>query len=78
MFGNEILEACEFGSLNEAKEILGLMMRHWNIIAGALLKGDGYVPLLMQDENGVAHGGVAGEFLVAQRLTSHGESSPTS
>ena len=26
-------EACEFGSLDEANEILGLMMRHWNNIA---------------------------------------------
>lgn len=39
VFGGEMSEACEFGSLNEAKEILGLMMRHWNTIAGALLKG---------------------------------------
>ena len=56
VFGGEMSEACEFGSLNEAKEILGLMMRHWNTIAGTLFKGDVYVPLLMQDENGVAHG----------------------
>jgi len=25
-------DACEFGSLDEANEILGLMMRHWNTI----------------------------------------------
>jgi uncharacterized protein len=56
VFGGEMSEACEFGSLDEAKEILGLMMRHWNTIAGTLLKGDVYVPLLIQDENGVAHG----------------------
>ena len=56
VFGGEMSDACEFGSLDEAKEILGLMMRHWNTIAGTLLKGDVYVPLLIQDENGVAHG----------------------
>ena len=33
-------------SLDEANEILGLMMRHWNTIAGTLLKGEVYVPLL--------------------------------
>ena len=31
-------------------------MRRWITIAGTLLKGEVYVPLLVQDENGVAHG----------------------
>ena len=56
VFGGEMSEACEFGSLDEANEILGLVMRHWNIIASTLYRGDVYVPLLLQDENGVAHG----------------------
>jgi uncharacterized protein len=56
VFGGEMSETCEFSSLDEAKEILGLMMRQWNTIAGTLLKGEVYVPLLKQDENGVAHG----------------------
>jgi hypothetical protein len=38
VFGGEMSDACEFGSLDEAREILGLMMRHWNTIAGTLLK----------------------------------------
>jgi hypothetical protein len=29
VFGGEMSEACEFGSLDEANEILGLMMRQW-------------------------------------------------
>ncbi len=45
-----------FSSLDEAKEILGLLTRHWNTIAGTLLKAEPYVPLLLEDENGVAHG----------------------
>ena len=32
------------------------MMRHWNTIAATLFKGEVYVPLLFEDENGVAHG----------------------
>jgi hypothetical protein len=32
------------------------MMRHWNTIAAALQKGEVYVPILLQDENGMAHG----------------------
>ena len=46
----------EFSTLEETKEILGLLMRHWNTIAGTLLKGEVYVPLLLQDNDGVAHG----------------------
>lgn len=56
VFGGEMLEACEFGSLDEAKDILGLMTRHWNTIAGALFNGEVYVPLLIQDENRGAKG----------------------
>src|SRR5437016_5925087 len=56
VFGGEISETCEFGSLAEANEILGLMMRHWNTIAATLHKDEVYVPLLLEDENGLAHG----------------------
>src|SRR5690349_6669137 len=33
VFGGEMSEACEFGRLDEANKILGLMMRHCNTIA---------------------------------------------
>lgn len=56
VFGGEMSDTDEFDSLDEANEILGLLMRHWNTIAGTLLKGDVYVPLLIQDDNGVAKG----------------------
>lgn len=56
VFGGEMSETCEFSSLDEAREVLGLMMRHWNTIAGTLLKDEVYVPLLLEDENGMAHG----------------------
>ena len=52
VFGGEMSDTCEFGSLDEANEILGLMMRHWNTIAGTLFKGEVYVPLLLEDEVG--------------------------
>jgi uncharacterized protein len=42
-------EACEFGSLDEANEILGLMMRHWNTIASTLYRDEVYVPFLLLD-----------------------------
>jgi len=54
VFGGEMSDACEFANLDEAKEILGLLTRHWNTIAGALLKGEGYLPLLLKDDKGIA------------------------
>lgn len=45
-----------FETPDEANEILGLLMRHWNSIAEALSKGDVHVPLLLEDENGVGRG----------------------
>jgi uncharacterized protein len=56
VFGGEMSDACGFSSLNEANEVLGLMMRHWNTIASTLYKGEAYVPLLLKDEHGVTHG----------------------
>jgi uncharacterized protein len=56
VFGGEMSDACEFSSLYQANEILGLMMRHWNTIAGTLFKGEVYVPLLLEDEVGTAQG----------------------
>src|ERR1019366_6914578 len=58
VFGGEMSDTCEFTSLDEANEILGLMMRHWNDIAGTLFKGEVYVPLLLEDDGGTVHGDV--------------------
>ncbi len=56
VFGGEMSDACEFCSLEEANEVLGLMMRLWNTIAATLFKDEVYVPFLLEDEHGVAHG----------------------
>ena len=56
VFGGEMSDACEFGSLDEANEILGLMMRHWNKIASTLHKAEIHVPLICEDEKGELHG----------------------
>lgn len=53
VFGGKM---CAFETPDEANEILELLMRHWNSIAEPLSKGDVHVPLLLEDENGVAHG----------------------
>ena len=56
VFGGEMDEACEFNDVEEANEILGLLMRHWNTIADKLYKGQVYVPLLGEDESGAVQG----------------------
>ena len=56
VFGGAVSEVCEFSSAEETNEIFGLLVRHWNTIAGALFNREVYVPLVLKDENGVAHG----------------------
>jgi len=56
IFGGSIEETCEFENLDEANAILSLMMRHWNTIAATLHKDEVYVPLSLEDENGLAYG----------------------
>jgi len=56
VFGGETSDSHEFDSLEEANEILALMMRHWNTIAATLSKDEVYLPILLEDEDGVAYG----------------------
>jgi uncharacterized protein len=56
VFGGEISHTCEFASLDDANKFFGLIMRHWNDIAGTLFSGKVYVPLLIEDEDGIARG----------------------
>ena len=56
IFGGEMSEVVEFSGLDEAKEILGLMMRHWNNIAGTLPKDEVYVPLIWRTRKAWLHG----------------------
>lgn len=53
-------EDFSFDSDAQARNILGLLMHHWNTIAGELLRTlsepNIYMPVLLQDEAGVAHG----------------------
>ncbi|MDR3542502.1 MAG: UPF0149 family protein [Desulfosporosinus sp.] len=53
-------EDFSFSSTEEAAEIMGLLMRHWNTISTALLKtlseDDLYLPVLVEDENSIANG----------------------
>lgn len=56
VFGGEMWDTCEFAGFDEANDILGLIMRHWNGIAATLHKGDVHMPILLEDDNGVCQG----------------------
>jgi len=49
-----------FDNANQATDILGLLMRHWGTISSALFRTlkqpDVYMPVLLEDDEGVAHG----------------------
>lgn len=36
------------------QEFLGLIMRHWNSVAGTLYSRDPFLPFLLEDDAGVA------------------------
>ena len=44
-----------FGAQSVLQDFLSLIMRHWNIIADTLHSGDVFLPLLLEDENGISH-----------------------
>jgi uncharacterized protein len=56
VFGGDMSDTCEFAGLDEANDILGLILRHWNGIAATLHKGDVHLPILLEDDNGVCQG----------------------
>jgi len=49
-------EAAPFENIDEANEILGLIMRHWNGIAATLREGGVHLPILLEDDGGAPHG----------------------
>ena len=44
-----------FGAQSVLQDFLSLIMRHWNVIADTLHSGDVFLPLLLEDENGISH-----------------------
>lgn len=56
VFGGEMTLGSGVSTAEEAQELLNLLTRHWNNIAGTLLRGEVYVPLIIEDENGIPMG----------------------
>jgi uncharacterized protein len=54
IWGDNIVLEDTFNAKPLLREFLALIMRHWNVIADTLHSGDIYLPLLLEDENGIA------------------------
>ncbi len=56
VFGGTLEETAEFDSMEQVNANLGLLSKHWNTIAGTLYRDEVYLPLLLENDKGVAEG----------------------
>jgi uncharacterized protein len=56
IWGEELSEQEGLSSLEHVGELVGLLTRHWNVIARCFSSGEIFVPLLLKDERGIAGG----------------------
>jgi uncharacterized protein len=54
--GDDMVLEGSFGAQSVLQDFLSLIMRHWNVIADTLHSGDVFLPLLLEDDDGVTHG----------------------
>lgn len=55
IWGGEMADEEAFADQQVLQEILDLVMRHWNSIAQMLQSGKTFLPVLLKDEDGIAH-----------------------
>ena len=53
--GDDMVLEDSFGAQSVLQDFLSLVMRHWNVIADTFHSGDVFLPLLLEDENGISH-----------------------
>ena len=53
--GSDMVFEDSFGTQSVLQDFLSLIMRHWNVIADTLHSGDVFLPLLLEDQNGISH-----------------------
>ena len=53
--GNDMVLEDSFGAQSVLQDFLSLIMRHWNVIADTLHSGDVFLPMLLEDDDGVTH-----------------------
>ena len=56
IWGGDIVLEEGFAAQPILKDFLSLIMRHWNLIVDTLDSGDVYLPLLIEDKDGISHG----------------------
>jgi uncharacterized protein len=56
VWGGESADDSGLADPDELKEFLALLMQHWNGIADTLEAGDVYVPIFLEDANGITQG----------------------
>jgi uncharacterized protein len=56
VWGGELVQGRGFKTIEEVQYIMTLLTRHWNHIAGTLLRGEVYVPLVFNNHDGIAMG----------------------
>ena len=55
IWGGEMADEEAFSSEVQLKDFLDLIMRHWDTVAATLQSGDVFLPLLLEDDHGIAH-----------------------
>jgi uncharacterized protein len=55
IWGGEMADEEAFSSQQQRKDFLDLVMRHWTVVVDTLQSGDVFLPLLLEDEHGIAH-----------------------
>jgi uncharacterized protein len=55
IWGDDIVLEDTFNAQPLLHDFLALIMRHWNVIVDTLHSGDIYLPLLLEDEDGISH-----------------------
>jgi uncharacterized protein len=55
ILGDDITDAEAFTTQEELQEFLALVMRHWNFMVDTLHSADVFLPLLLEDEQGITH-----------------------
>ena len=53
--GSDMVFEDSFGTQSVLQDFLSLIMRHWNFIADTLHSGDVFLPMLLEDDDGVTH-----------------------
>jgi uncharacterized protein len=55
ILGDDMVLEDTFDGQTVLQDFLSLIMRHWNVIVDTLQSDEVYLPLLLQDENGITH-----------------------